>query len=184
MKSEYVYTSVLRSPECLHILYSAYKPFLDRFGELLGGAPSLYHASFTPHPPRAALSDTTSPATEIVTMYFPTSYSKADQDEVVKKAKAAIEIVEREAKEYRASAGGWVEEEIDIPETDEKAKAYVLLIGWTSVEAHIEFRSHPAFQEVIPNLRGNKDLKKLTAVHAHLTETTGGPSGVGDVSDL
>ncbi|KIV86655.1 hypothetical protein PV11_02254 [Exophiala sideris] len=162
----------------------AYKPFLDRFGEILGGAPTLYHASFTPHPPRAALSDTTSPATEIATMYFPTSYSKEDQDKVTENVKAAITIIEKEAKEYRASAGGWVEEEIDIPDTEEKAKAYVLLIGWTSVEAHIEFRSHPAFKDVIPHLRGNKDLKKLVAVHASLTETTGGPSGVGDVSDL
>lgn len=117
-------------------------------------------------------------------MYFPTSYSKEDQDKVAENAKAAIAIVEKEAKEYRASAGGWVEEEVDIPGTSEKAKAYVLLIGWTSVEAHLEFRSHSAFKDVIPLLRGNKDLKKLEAVHASLTETTGGPNAVGDVSDV
>ncbi|KAK5192463.1 hypothetical protein LTR99_009784 [Exophiala xenobiotica] len=161
-----------------------YKPFLDRFRLILGGPTNLYHAQFTPHPPTAALSDTTSPTTEIVTMWFPTSYSEEDKKKVVDDAKALVAVVEKEAKTYRASAGGWVEEDIDIPGTDEKGKAYVLLIGWTSVEAHMEFRETNAFKENIHYLRDAKDLKKLEAVHASMTEVTGGAAGVGDVSDV
>lgn len=113
-------------------LHSAYKPFLDRFGTILGGAPNLYHAHFFPSPPKAALSDATSPVTEIVTCYFPTSYSAEDQKAFEEGVKKLVAVIEKEAKTCKASAGGWVEEEIAVPDSDEKAKAYVLLIGWES----------------------------------------------------
>ena len=113
--------------------------------------------------------------TEIATMWFPTSYSQEDQDQVAENAKALASVLEKEATTYKASVGGWVDEEIDVPGTNgEKGKAYVLLIGWTSVEAHIEFRTTQAFKDNIHYLRGAKDLKKIEAVHASCTVVTRG----------
>ncbi|KAL6242877.1 hypothetical protein RBB50_009977 [Rhinocladiella similis] len=150
----------------------AYDPFLKRFSNLLGGDPKLYHAHFVPHPPRAVLSNTTTPTTEIVHMYFPTSYSDQDKKKVADDTKALIAVLEKEASTYRATAGGWVEEDVNIPGTEEKAKAFVLLIGWTSVEAHLAFRETKAFAENVHLLRDAKDLKKLEALHASLIEVT------------
>lgn len=105
-------------------------------------------------------------------MYFPTSYSEEDKKKVADDTKALIAVLEKEASTYRATAGGWVEEDLVIPGTNEKAKAFVLLIGWTSVEAHMAFRETKAFAENVHFLRGAKDLKKLEALHASLTEVT------------
>lgn len=132
----------------------------------------MYHVQFDPYPPRAALNGTTSPATEIVHMYFPNSYSAQDKEKVVHDIKAFIAVLEREAgTAYRASTGGWVEEEVHVPGTTEKATAYVLLIGWTSVEAHMSFRETKAFADNAQLLLGAKDLKKVEVMHASLTET-------------
>lgn len=108
-------------------------------------------------------------------MWFPTTYSQDDQDKVVENVTAFISVFEREAKNYRASAAGWVDEEVDIPETDEKGKAYILLVGWTSVDAHVDFRDSQAFKNNIHLIVGTKDLKKIEAVHASLTEVTRSP---------
>ena len=80
------------------------------------------------------------------------------------------------AKEYRGSSGGWSVDEVTIPGTSEKAKAYVTLIGWSSVEAHSAYREGQAFKDNIHYLREAKDLKKMTMVHAHLKEIHPGES--------
>ncbi|KIW18669.1 hypothetical protein PV08_02958 [Exophiala spinifera] len=149
-----------------------YKPFLQSFLTILGGRATLYHAHFDPHPARAALSKTTSPATEIIHMYFPTSYSEEDKKKVADDIKALSAVLEKEGSDFRAAASGWVEEDVDIPGTDEKAKAFVVLFGWTSVEAHLAFRETKPFAENIHLLRGAKDLKKVHVVHSSLTEAT------------
>jgi len=160
----------------------AYKPFLDYFGNILGGPGKAHHARFTPNPPIAALSGSTSPTTEIVTNWFPTSYSQEDQSKFVKNVNSFVFVLEKQAKNYRASAGGWVDEDIDIPGTDEKGKVYVLLVGWTSVEAHMEFRDTQAFKDSIHYILASKDLKKIEAVHSSLAELSRGHIGGDDVS--
>jgi hypothetical protein len=87
-------------------------------------------------------------------------------------------MIEKEAKanSYTASAGGWVDEDIDIPGTDEKGKAYVLLVGWTSVDAHKEFCETQAFEDNIQSILGVKDLQKIEAVHSSLTKVAASAS--------
>lgn len=137
---------------------------------IIGDGAKAYHARFDPHPPQSALSDKISPTTEIVTMWFPTSISPLDQENILESVKRFISVLEKEAKTYKASAGGWVDEEIDISGTNEKGKAYVLLVGWDSVEAHMEFRQTQAFKDSIDLILGAKDLKKIEAVHSTLKE--------------
>lgn len=151
-------------------LFSAFKPVIDKMGTILGGSAKAYHARFDPHPATAALSKTTSPATEIVTMWFPTSYSLEDREKVVQRVKSFVTVLEEEATTYTACAGGWVDEEIDVPGEEEKGEAYVFLVGWTSVEAHLDFQKTQAFKDNIHYIMEAKGLRKIEAVHASLTE--------------
>lgn len=126
----------------------------------------MYHADVTPDP-KSVLDKTKSPATEILVMYFPLDYSQADRDKFDGDIRKLYKVVEENSTDYTASAGGWVIEELTIPDTDEKALAYAGFIGWSSVQAHLDFRSTQAFKDNIHLLRGAKDLKKFNVVHYH-----------------
>lgn len=142
----------------------------------------IFHTHYSPHPADDSLADHISPATEILTFFFPTNYSESDQKKFEDDLKKMVAVIEKEATTYKASAGGWVVEEIPIPDTSDKAKAYTALIGWESVEAHLAFRETQAFKDNIHLLRQAKDLKKLHVVHYHGTQVNKGAGGVGDFS--
>lgn len=105
-------------------------------------------------------------------MWFPVAYSQQDQDKVANNAKTFATVLENRAKSYKASAGGWVEETIDIPGTHEKGRAYVLLVHWDPPKAGIEAQETDAFKNNIHLLRNAKDLQKLEIVHSGLVEAT------------
>lgn len=62
---------------------------------------------------------------------------------------------------------GWaVENDFSVPgEEGKKATALSLLIGWPSIEAHMQFRETEAFKESIGFLRGMEGVIKLTMCH-------------------
>ena len=136
----------------------------------------------TPHPATEALSDRVSPATEILTVYFPQDYSQSDQDKFLEDIKKLVKAVEDNADTYTGSAGGWVVEDVPIPDTSEKGKAYVALIGWKSMEDHMAFRNTQAFKGNIHWLLDAKDMKHRTVVHYSGTEVQPGAGGAGDLS--
>ena len=126
---------------------------------------------FNEHPPNATLADTESAtATEFITAYFPTDYSEADQKTFSENLDKFFAIVRPSTKDVVGGVHGWVEEELEIPDTKEKAKALVALIGWTSVQAHLDYRSTQTFKDNIHFLRGAKDLKHVRVFHVHTTE--------------
>lgn len=150
---------------------SIYGPFVDSLKSVADlSTLQMYHANFKPHPPSQVLGRSTSPATEILLVYFPTDYSKEDQDKFEADIQKLIAVIKQHSDKYTGSAGGWVLEELTIPGTEEKAKVYSANLGWKSVEDHLDFRGTDAFKENIHLLRGAKDLKKLTVVHYHGNE--------------
>jgi len=149
-----------------------YKSFFDQFSTLMDGSPTLYHAHFTPHPPNS-LKDTVAPVTEFITAYFPTDYSEEDQKTMDKNFQAMFKKFEG-GKGLLAANGGWVEEEVTNVKSGEKARAYVGLAGWTSVQAHMDFRETQVFKDNISGLRGAKDLQGLHVVHVPCHEVTKG----------
>ena len=149
---------------------------------MLNGDPILYHASMAPHPPSGALSDTSSPATELLTLYFPASYSSEDQSTFESGMKKLVACVEENSSDYTGSAGGWVIEERPLPKDSSKmAKVYTAAIGWKSVEAHLAFRNTQVFKDNIHHLRGAKDLQDVNVVHAHLLEVQPGFASGGEM---
>jgi len=159
-----------------------YKPFLDQFGQIADiSSAQLYHSNLTPHPPTEALSDHVSPATEIAVYYFASDFQ--DHEGAADMVKQQVANVEKSAKTYTASAGGWTEEEIAIPGTSDKGKAYVVLIGWQSMEAHMEWRATPPYEENMKLMEKYKDqIKHMSVSHFSGTQVQPGAGGVGDVT--
>jgi hypothetical protein len=153
--------------------HSVFQTLVSLFGNILGGAPSAYHVQFKPHSSTAALSVTSALTIEIVTMWFPTSYSKKEMNKAAESAEILLVVFEKEAENYRGGATGWVHEDINIPGTDDKGKAFVMLLGWTSVKAHEDFTNTQAFKDNIHHVMSVKDLRKIEAVHTSLTEVAG-----------
>jgi hypothetical protein len=111
----------------------AYGPFGEKLMSLLTGIEGVYHANMTPHPPSSALSEITSPATELLTVYFPADYSAAQMAKFEADIKKLSTTLQSGGKgSYVAFAGGWcVEEEVVNPANAEvKGRAYFGAIGW------------------------------------------------------
>lgn len=163
----------------LSLFRRAFKPFLGRFDQMVHlDQALLVHAHYTPHPASAVLSAHVTPATEILTCYFPNDYSPSDQTAFDEVFKTFIAAVERDASStHTASARGWIQEEVPVPGSSEKAKAYSALIGWRSVEDHMAYRETQSFKDHIGLLRNAKDLKRLAAVHYSGTLVEQGASG-------
>jgi len=158
-----------------------YKPFVDKLLSMLDGSPTLYHASMTPPPPSGALSDTSSPATELITIYFPASYSSSDKSTFESGFKKLVACIEDNSPDYTGFTGGWVIEERPLPkDPSTMAKVYTGAIGWKSVEAHMAFRKTQVFKDNVHHLRGAKDLQDVNVVHAHLVEVQPGFASGGE----
>ena len=137
---------------------------------IMSGEPKLYHTTFTPHPPSAALSDTTSPVTELLQINFPSDLSSADKDKFEQDIKKLISIIEQHSEGANTgSAGGW------IIENDQKTM-YMACIGWQSVAAHVKFRDNSHFKDNVHLLRDAKGMESRSVAHASLTEVQAGPA--------
>lgn len=151
----------------------AYGPFGGKLMSILDGVEGVYHAHMSPHPPSAALAQTSSPATELLTVYFPKDYSTAQMEkfsadfETLRKA-----MVEGGKDAFVTAAGGWcVEDEVANPANPEmKGKAFFGAIGWKSVQHHLDFRSTSTFQDNIHLLRGAEGLLGVHVEHYLGTE--------------
>jgi len=147
-----------------------YKPFFESIGSMLEGDANLYHVHYdqTPSP---ALSSGGSPiVTEFLTIFFPEEYSSADKEKYHSDVVKFRDIVADSAEGFKGAFGGWVVEKLDDPKDSEKRTAYSMLIGWTSVEAHMKYRETQAFKDYIYLLRGGKDLKGVTVCHVAAKE--------------
>lgn len=135
-----------------------YKPFLNRFLGIVGGDLSLIHADLEPSGElQKAIS---APVTEVATFYFGSDGAPEGYLEGVEKFK---KIMEKEKSDgYIAGAIGLtVEDNVKSPaKEDVEGKAAVLIIGWESVEKHMQFRETATFKDNIHYLRnGAKDIE-------------------------
>lgn len=107
---------------------------------IVDGSIEMRHANLTPHPPSAALG-TASPVTEVFT-----SYLDKEDEEFESKVKQMLKVIADNAEGFKGASGGWVIEEVDY-KGDKGKKAYVGLLGWESVEAHMSFRETQTFKD-------------------------------------
>lgn len=136
--------------------------------QLCNGAPTVYHAALSPSPPRRTLSKAHSPVVEIVTISFPANLPQASQNTVTADIRKFRDVLESPGG-CNASAGGWVLEDMLIPGSDEKGKAFVMMFGWDSVEAHSAFVKTPVVQEHVHLIAG-LGQSSLDMCHVSLAE--------------
>lgn len=88
--------------------------------------------------------------TEVLTCYF-----AAKDDKFQKNAEELISTVKENAEGFKAASGGWVIEDVEHESigSGKKGKAFVAVIGWESVEAHMKFRETQCFKDNIHLLR-------------------------------
>lgn len=146
--------------------WEGYEAFVNGAMDLCESPLSLFHVHFEPFPPTSAFAE----VTEFIRVYFPADYSSEDQNTFHEGMKKFGSIVQKDWPETRGTASGWVAEELEDPKTGEKAKVYVCLIGWPSVESHMKYRETQSFKDNIHLLRGGKDLKNVVMVHVASTE--------------
>lgn len=126
-----------------------YPSFAQRFTSVAGGKPTLYHVDFQPD--AGALEQAVAaPVTEVATFLFgdagvPAEYEKGlvDFDAAITKAGIAG---------YKGAAYGFTQEEVEHV-AGKKGKAAVLVIGWDTVDSHLQFRETEVFKEHIGSLR-------------------------------
>lgn len=123
-----------------------YGPFGKHLMTIVDGPLTLYHANLTPHPATAAALGTASPVTEVLTCYF-----EKEDDGFESKVNRLFKAVSENAEGFKGAAGGWVIEDVEYQE--KKGKAYLGVLGWESVEAHMKFRETQAFKDNIHLLR-------------------------------
>lgn len=119
----------------------------------------MLHATFTPHPPSAALGPA-SPVTEVLTCYLETEDPGFES-----KAKQLVKAIS-DNEGFKAASVGWVVEDVEYE--GKKGKAYVALVGWESVEAHMACRETQAFKDNAHLIR--EDTLGLEVHHTKFVE--------------
>jgi len=110
----------------------------------------------------------TSPASELLTVFFPAGYTTAQQDKFEADIHKLVNNI-GEAKGFRAVAAGWGLED-DIPnltKPETKGKAFFFLVGWDTIQDHMNVREGDAFKENIHLLRDAEDLQGFLNMHFH-----------------
>ncbi|OCL07822.1 hypothetical protein AOQ84DRAFT_354782 [Glonium stellatum] len=128
----------------------AYGPFGETISKLLSAPPSLYHVPFPASSPFVA--PARAPAAELASLYFPASYPQAD---FMPRWAEFGRVCGQHATGFLGCAGGWSIEEVESAGVEGgKAKVFLAVIAWESVEAHMAFRATEAFKGAITQLRG------------------------------
>ena len=120
----------------------------------------MWHVNFDPHPPSSVVG---APMTEIIAHYFASDIPESDKSAFVLDLMKFKDILEENAKGYKGHAGGWVLEELEHKDVEGKAKVWLSIVGWESVEAHMTFRESESFKDNVHLIR--PATKKAMVVH-------------------
>lgn len=124
---------------------ASYPPFLEKFKTIMAGPPQFMHIPFEGDLSAAC----SAPVTELATFYFdgtpPANYARGVHDFI----QTCVDA--KPAQKLYGYATGVCEEEVEREGV--RGKAGVLVVGWESVEAHMEFRKNEVFVKNAPGMR-------------------------------
>lgn len=123
----------------------------------------LYHMHATPHPP-LVLSSRVSPVTGIWSIFFPVDYSEDAQYQFNEDVKKLFTMVGKQPI-CKGSSGGWVVEDIKIPDVTNKVKAFQAFMGWESLRTAREFQQTSTFEEAATPIENARYLVRITKVY-------------------
>lgn len=168
---EYVFSlasSMYRSDQTIERCYIPFVQELDQTADV--SRIQAFHAHLSPYPANKALSNNTSPVTEISTFHFPPIYSAEDRSQFEQQLLQLVAILKMHVANWTEFAGGWAAEDVPIAGTSEETTAFVACIGWQSVEAHFAFRESKTFKENEHLVSQAKGLKHIHMVHISATQ--------------
>lgn len=122
-----------------------YPSFVKTFSTIFTGDPQIVHVDFEPAGgAKAAMS---APVTEIATFY----YDNEPPEDSFAGAKKLVEALQKDGQNIFGWAFGKTHEVIE--RDGAKGKGNVLVIGWETVQAHLDARQTQAFKDNIHHLR-------------------------------
>lgn len=130
-----------------------------------------YGVALSPHPP-SVLGDGLTGAVEVLTNYFASDISeslKKDFDERITNLTDAIKHASTSGQFTGLSVGWSVEDDVTFPDGSAKGKAHVTLVGWTSVEAHLQVRASDHYQANRHYLVEAKETVTRDVIHVKCT---------------
>jgi hypothetical protein len=134
----------------------------------MDGPPTIFHTSLPNHPASHIF---TSPATELLTLFFDSSVDAAKTDSSLKQFVSVLEKVNKDNSTYYGSTQGWADELVN------GQKTYFLAFGWESVQAHQDARAraktNKEMQDAMPLLKELPGHKDTQMVHAKLRQQDG-----------
>ncbi|QDS71290.1 hypothetical protein FKW77_001258 [Venturia effusa] len=140
----------------------AYLPFVQEIATIMSKrSPPILHVEFRAPMATAAVA----PITEMFTSYFP---NDVDQSNVETTLVEFVQNLGRNAKGCVAYTAGWIVEQLEHEKIEGKARAYVIAIGWESLEAHMAYRDTQTFKNDIVNVRAV--AKALTMYHVEFSK--------------
>lgn len=99
---------------------------------------------------------------------FPADISRADQDAVSAQFQQFADKALAKCPDVKGVSAGWGVE-TDFPvrgdEDGQKGALLTAMIGWPSVDAHMEFRETEVFKENVGLLRNLKGMTKIAMFH-------------------
>jgi len=125
---------------------AGYGPMMQKLGESgMAGKPNLHHVRYSAPMTKAV----TAPITEMLTFYFPADVEESSFELAWEQF---IDALSKNSDGYVGSAGGWVVEDLEYQ--GQPGKAYVVAIGWESIQAHMAYRETQPFKDTISGVLG------------------------------
>lgn len=104
-------------------------------------------------------------ASELLQLYFPLDYSEEDQKVLHENVSWVGQVIKAMWPGCRGASSGWALEELDLPDGSAKAKVYIVMIGWESVDSHTKYRDSKTFDMTAHHLVKAKGLVTLQVGH-------------------
>lgn len=106
--------------------------------------------------------------TEVLLIWLPSDISKEAKDEATQQLQQFADVCLKEHPVIHAINVGWgVENDFPVRDGEEGQKGSLLnaMIGWPSIDAHMQFRETDTFKNNIHLLREIKGVVKMTMFH-------------------
>ncbi|KAG9191397.1 hypothetical protein G6011_09485 [Alternaria panax] len=133
-------------------------------------AVDIYHVDFVPSLPTKPLDPEVSGNTMVETIYFDKEFPHADG--WVSNFKQKVHnILSLRGTQFKAASGGWARKTAVAPGTQEECLVWFAIVGWPSMQAHLEWRDSPEHHENTKLLEQYKDWwKGIARVHSSMHE--------------
>lgn len=105
--------------------------------------------------------------TEVLLVWLPSDISQEAYDAAAKQLQQFADVLAEEPVIQAVNVGRGIENDFPVRDGEEGQKGSLLnlMIGWPSIDAHMQFRETDTFKNNIHLLRGMEGVIKMTMFH-------------------